>query len=64
MVSEKTVSLASQPGANETEAQNGLVTLGLLSLVAGGGFGDSLFGFGLDHADSFRDADSIFGFRT
>jgi chloride channel protein, CIC family len=52
------VSLASEPGANETEAQNGLVTLGLLSLVAGGAAGlvTALFRLALDHADSFRDA--------
>ena len=52
------MSLASEPGANETEAQNGLVTLGLLSLVAGGAAGlvTALFRLALDHADSFRDA--------
>jgi hypothetical protein len=32
---EKTVTLASETGANETDPQSGLMTLGLLSLVAG-----------------------------
>jgi chloride channel protein, CIC family len=52
------VTLTSETGANETEAQSGLVTLGLLSLVAGGvaGLVTALFRLALDHADSFRDA--------
>jgi chloride channel protein, CIC family len=51
------VNLASEPAASETKAQNGLMTLGLLSLVAGGaaGFVTALFRLALDHADSFRD---------
>ena len=55
---EKLMSLAAEPGADQTEAPSGLVTLGLLSLLAGGvaGLVAALFRLALDHADSFRNA--------
>jgi len=52
------MSMAAEPGADQTEAQSGLVTLGLLSLLAGAvaGLVAALFRLALDHADSFRNA--------
>jgi chloride channel protein, CIC family len=52
------VNLTSEVGADQTEAQSGLLTLGLLSLVVGAvaGLVTALFRLALDRADSFRDA--------
>jgi CIC family chloride channel protein len=52
------VSFASEPGADETEGQSELVTLGLLALLVGAvaGLVTALFRLALDHADSLRDA--------
>jgi chloride channel protein, CIC family len=52
------VSFASEAGTNETEGQSELVTLGLLSLLAGGvaGLVTALFRLALGRADNLRDA--------
>jgi chloride channel protein, CIC family len=52
------VSFASEAGADQTDGQSGLVTLGALSLLVGAvaGLVTALFRLALDQADSFRNA--------
>ena len=52
------MSFASEAGADQTDGQSGLVTLGALSLLVGAvaGLVTALFRLALDQADSFRNA--------